>query len=62
MRIDAREGVGHRGLLDPLARTLEIYRLEDGQWVVVATHGGDDGVRAEPFEAVRLAMRRWLEG
>jgi Uma2 family endonuclease len=59
MRIYAREGVGHLWLLDPLARTLEIYRLVDGQWVVVAAHGGDDGIRAEPFEAVTLAMQRW---
>jgi Uma2 family endonuclease len=63
MRIYAREGVGHLWLLDPVARTLEIYRLEEGRWVVVATHGGDDGIRAEPFEAVTLTMWRWwLEG
>ena len=63
MRIYAREGVGHLWFLDPVARTLEIYRLEEGRWVVVATYGGDDGIRAEPFEAVTLTMRRWwLEG
>jgi Uma2 family endonuclease len=63
MRIYAREGVAHLWLLDPIARTLEIYRLEDGRWVVAATHGGDDAIRAEPFDAVALTMRRWwLEG
>ena len=63
MRIYAREGVGHLWLLDPVARILEIFRLEEGRWVVVVVHGGDDGIRAEPFEAVTLTMRRWwLEG
>jgi Uma2 family endonuclease len=59
MRIYAREGVGHLWLLDPIAHLLETYRLADGQWVVVATHEGDDAVRAVPFDAVELTMRRW---
>ncbi len=63
MRLYAREGVAHLWLLDPIARTLEIYRLEDGRWVVAVTYGGDDAIRAEPFDAVALTMRRWwLEG
>lgn len=59
MRVYAREGVGHLWLLDPVARILEIYRLEHEHWVLVATHEGDDAIRAEPFEAVALTMRRW---
>jgi Uma2 family endonuclease len=63
MRVYAREGVGHLWLLDPLARTLETYRLADGHWIVIATHEGDDAVRAEPFDAIALTMKRWwLEG
>jgi hypothetical protein len=27
--------------------------------VVASTHGGDDRVRAEPFEAVELEIVRW---
>lgn len=57
--IYAREGVGHLWFVDPLLRTLEIYRLRDGHWVVDATHGGDAAVRAAPFDAVELAMARW---
>ncbi len=34
MRISARESVGHLWLVDPLAKTLEVYRLDNGQWVV----------------------------
>jgi Uma2 family endonuclease len=59
MRIYAREGVAHLWLVDPLARTLEIYRLEAGRWVVARTSGGDDVVRAEPFDAIELRLERW---
>ena len=60
MRIYAREGVGHLWLVDPLARTLEVYRLDaEHRWVVVENFGGDDVVRAEPFDTVALALARW---
>ena len=59
MRIYAREQVGHLWLIDPLARTLEVYRLEDARWVLASTHGGTDVVRAEPFDAVDLQLARW---
>jgi Uma2 family endonuclease len=59
MPICARERVSHLWLVDPLARTLEVYRLEGQQWVVVSTHDGTEGVRAEPFEAIELDISRW---
>src|SRR5262245_35296320 len=59
MRIYAREGVTHLWFVDPLARTLEVYRLEGDRWVVAGTHGGDEAVHAEPFEALALEMHRW---
>jgi Uma2 family endonuclease len=59
MGIYAREGVRHLWFVDPLARTLEVYRLEGDRWVVASTHGGAEGIRAEPFDAVALDMRRW---
>jgi len=59
MRIYAREQVGHLWIVDPIVRTLEVYRLEDGRWVVMSAHGGADRVRAEPFEAIELAIDRW---
>jgi Uma2 family endonuclease len=57
--IYAREGVAHAWLVDPLVRTLEVYRLKGKHWLLAATHGGDEIVRAEPFEAMELAMARW---
>ena len=52
----AREGVGHAWLVNPLARTLEVLRLEGPRWVVASTHGGDEVVRAEPFADVELDL------
>ncbi len=52
----ARAGVRHAWLVDPLARTLEILRLEAGHWVIVSSCGGSDTVRAEPFAEIELAL------
>jgi Uma2 family endonuclease len=59
MRVYAREHVSHLWIVDPLPRTLEVYRLEDERWIVASTHGGNDRVRAEPFEQVELDPVRW---
>lgn len=59
MPIYAREQVGHIWLVDPLQRMLEVYRLEGRHWVVADMHGDNEIVRAEPFDAIELAMSRW---
>jgi Uma2 family endonuclease len=57
----ARAKVQHVWLLDPEARTLEVFRLEASGWMLVATHGGDARIRAEPFDAVELDLSvLWL--
>lgn len=56
--IYARAGVPYAWLIDPVAQTLEVYRLESGHWVVVATHGAEDRVTAPPFEATMLELGR----
>jgi Uma2 family endonuclease len=62
MRIYAREGVAHAWLVDPLAQTLEVLRLEGGRWALLGTHAGDEVVRAEPFEQIDLELRLiWSE-
>jgi Uma2 family endonuclease len=57
--IYAREQVGHLWLVDPAVRTLEVYRLERGQWVDAGAYGGAEVVRAEPFATVEMAMGQW---
>jgi Uma2 family endonuclease len=59
MHLYARERVGHLWIVDPVLRTLEVYRLEAGRWIVASTHGGGAAVRAEPFAAVELSLARW---
>ena len=56
LAVYAREGIAHTWLLDPIERTLEVLRLEGRQWMIVAVHAGDEEVRAEPFEAISLAL------
>jgi Uma2 family endonuclease len=55
----ARAGVGHIWLVDPLTRTLEVYRLLEEHWLLVATHGGDEPVRAEPFQELEIDITEW---
>jgi Uma2 family endonuclease len=57
LAIYAHEGVRHAWIVDPLAQTLEVLRLEDGRWVIIAAHAGDAVVRAEPFEELELELR-----
>lgn len=52
----ARAGVAHAWVLDPLNRTLEVYRREGSRWMLASAFGGDDKVRAEPFEAVEIDL------
>jgi Uma2 family endonuclease len=62
LRIYARERVPHVWLVNPLQRTLEILQLEADRWTLVATHGGDDVINAEPFDAVALELSRIWPG
>jgi hypothetical protein len=40
---------------------VEVYRLDVDSWRVVAMHGGDAKVRAEPFDAIELDLSSlWL--
>jgi Uma2 family endonuclease len=48
--------VRHAWLVDPIARTLEVFRLDGPGWRVVATWRDDAVVRAEPFDAVELDL------
>jgi len=51
-----QEGVSHAWLVDPRARTLEVYRRGERGWRLIARRGGEDVVRAEPFDAEPLAL------
>jgi len=54
MRIYAREAVQHVWLINPINRTLEVFRLSDGSWLLAATLHSEGAARIEPFEAIEL--------
>lgn len=56
MPVYAARKVAHLWLVDPDARTLEVFRLAPDGWLRVAAFGGDERVRAEPFDAVELEL------
>jgi Uma2 family endonuclease len=59
----ARAGKGHLWLVDPLARTLEVLRLERDRWVDAGNFGGEQRVFAEPFAEVELPLSAlWVPG
>lgn len=55
--IYANNGVAHYWLLDPMARMLEVYRLQQGTWLQVGVFDDERPVHAEPFDAVALDLR-----
>ena len=62
LRIYAAAGVAHTWLVTPADRTVEVLRLRDGAWTIVAVHSDSDTVRIEPFEAIELELGRlWPE-
>jgi Uma2 family endonuclease len=57
MPIYAREGVRHAWLVDPVAKTLEVYTLgEARRWSEPVISGGAEVVRMVPFDAIGLAL------
>jgi Uma2 family endonuclease len=53
----AEHGVAHVWLVDPIAQTLEVYRLGgDRRWLEVQHYAGDQRVRAAPFDAIELDL------
>jgi Uma2 family endonuclease len=55
--IYARHGISNVWLLDPIAKALEVYTLDDQRmWQDVEIYEGDVRVRAAPFEAIELDL------
>lgn len=60
-RIYARAGIPWLWFVDPVARMVEVRRLDDGHWVVHETADDDSGtVRLPPFDAVDLTPGDWF--
>ena len=62
LRIYAEAAVAHVWLVKPSDRTLEVLRLRDGAWTIAGVFEDAAVVRAEPFEAIELALGRlWAD-
>lgn len=54
--------VPHLWLLDPLAKTLEVFKLDGGSWRLLSAHSENDKVRAEPFHEIEINLAElWWE-
>lgn len=60
-RVYGREGIEYLWFINPTVKTLEVHRLDGETYRVIATHSGDDLVRAEPFDAIELPLGRLWE-
>jgi hypothetical protein len=48
--------------VNPVERTLEVMRLRDGAWTIVAVSSDSGPVRVEPFETVEFDLGRlWVD-
>ena len=52
----AREGVAHLWFVDPVDRTLEVFELRDGQWLLIAAAADDDPISTRPFDAITFSL------
>ncbi len=57
MPIYATQGVQFLWLVDPDAKTLEAYRLHEGQWLRGGAWAEEAVARVEPFDAIELELK-----
>jgi Uma2 family endonuclease len=61
MPVYAHHGVGHIWLIDPVAMTMDVFRLESGKWVLLGSFAENDKLRAEPFQEIEIDLEAlWL--
>jgi hypothetical protein len=57
MPIYADHGISFLWFIDPIAKTLDIFRLESGKWFLAACYLEHDQVRVEPFPEVTIELK-----
>jgi Uma2 family endonuclease len=60
-RFYAEIGVAYLWYVDTEAQSLTVSKLQDGRWLELGTYGGNEKVRAEPFEAIEIDLSAWWE-
>ena len=56
MPIYAGQGVQWLWLVEPILRTLEVFRLHEGHWLLEAAWQQEDEVRAPPFAEIAFSL------
>lgn len=56
MRVYAGHGVPHLWFIDPIGKTLEVYRFQSGNFIVAGIYAENEKVRAEPFPEVEIDL------
>ncbi len=54
--IYAREHIPYAWFVEPVAKTVEVFVLSRSEWILRATHGGQDRIRAVPFDAIEIEL------
>ncbi len=54
--LSAAQGVTHAWLIDPIAQTVEVLRLDGSSYRLITTVAGSAEARLEPFDAVPLLL------
>jgi Uma2 family endonuclease len=58
----ARIGVAWLWVVDPREQTVEIRRLHEQRWLVLATFSGPEPMRTEPYESIEIPLARlWID-
>jgi len=50
-------GVKHAWIVDPVAKTIEIFRHDGEHWLLITTFADQEPMRAEPFDAVVIEIK-----
>jgi len=56
MPIYAQHGVAYFWLIDPIVKTLDVFQLEHGNWMVAGLYVEDVKIRAEPFTEIEFNL------
>lgn len=61
MPLYAQHAVEHIWLIDPVAMTMDAFRLEGGRWLLLCSYAEDDVATVEPFQEVNINLKDlWL--
>lgn len=62
LRIYARAGIQYAWLVHPRWRTVEVYKLLEGRWLLTGTFMEDDRACIEPFDAIEIDLAQlWAD-